>query len=145
MVSRKLLAPSPRVIRPAPSITVTSPTLRVLNLTLTNWNLLKLSWISSSTGSRQVLHHAYLGPARLPAANLKLVHEGLNQKESAARLPQQIFFRQRIGDCLHFKPFPFIGDHNGQPVRRAGHGHMHLLARVVTIPVHHGIHHTLPH
>src|SRR5258708_29146524 len=49
-----------------------------------------------STGFSQVLHHSYFSPAGLPATNLKLIHEVLAQKESPARLPKQVLFRQRI-------------------------------------------------
>src|SRR5271154_1048883 len=139
-----MLAPSPRVIRPAASTTVTSPTWRFEILTLTNLDPPHDSIGSCSTGLGQVLHHSLFRPSGLPRKNLEFVDESADQKQPPAGLAEQITFLQRIRHRIRIKAVALVGNHNGQPVRLLGHRKMDLLARVVAIPVNHGVYHTFP-
>src|ERR1700721_89239 len=113
-MSRKTLAPSPRVILPTASTTVTSPTWRCVILTLTNldpphdffWILL--------TGLGQVLHHPHFGAPGLPGKHLELVPKTADQKQPAAGLAQQITLGQRIRHRIRIEAVTLVGNHNGQ-------------------------------
>src|ERR1035438_2947023 len=131
MLSRKVLAPSPKVMRPTASTTVTSPTCRVVNFTLTGFPPFHSS--TRCLRSCFVLNHSDFGALRLPKGNFKFVHERPHQHHTASREPQQIFVRQRIRHRRGIETLALVGDRNRDPAGGSGHLYIHLLPRVIPI------------
>src|SRR5882724_6073871 len=109
--SRRALDPSPSVILPATSITVTSPTCRVVNLTLIEASLLALL--------SNLFYQGHFHARRLQPPHLQVVHERFHQKDSPARMPQQIIAGEWIGHPVRIKPLTLVGDPHRQLLRRS--------------------------
>src|SRR3974390_310485 len=112
MVSRKVLAPSPNVILQTASITVTSPTCRVESFTLTGSASLESPLSLGLAGLSQVLHHLDFSALGFDVLDLHVIHECLDQQQTAAGLPEKVLLRQRIRERLQVKPLTLVPDHH---------------------------------
>ena len=55
-------------------------------------------------------------------ADLKFIHKGPNQENTAPGIAEQVLRGQRVGDVIVVEPLPLIHDPYGKPFGRPGNG-----------------------
>ena len=76
-------------------------------------------------------------------AEVYLIHDGSHEENPPAGGLEKAFRRERVGDRCWIKAVAFVGDLDGQILRRQSEGCVHMFVRRLLVAVEDGIHRSL--